>query len=431
MTLATRKFADAPFGGRVSEPMNDVISTVILPAKKRFLYKIYDSAGNFITTWKDVIGEPKFNISINSGFSDLTLDLARSEKNYDEGASVKYGNILKLYVFDSDSRYGGVQIYSGLLSQYVPAIVGTKETIQVTFLSFWWKLDKMILENGSSTMLTYTSQDPSNILKDVLDKFVAGGGKIDYGSGSVDLTSQALTYIFNTATYQEALLKIIELCPVGWYLRIGADDVVYLKNKSVTPIHTFTLGKDIEMYQPEKRIENIINTVYFVGGGSPNFYKKYSDTGSVATYGVFAVKYVDEQVTTDAVASVIANRIINTFKDPEVRVQIKVSDNNGESFKASQGYDIESIKVGDTCQIKNATSKSDTKFDEALYDIDVFDYDITNSSSLVLQIVKIDYSPDNVLLELSNRQPDINKKIDDINRAFIDSITKDNPSSPS
>jgi hypothetical protein len=313
----------------------------------------------------------------------------------------------------------------------VPAIVGTKETIKVTFLSFWWKLDKMILENGSSTMLTYTSQDPSNILKDILDKFVAGGGKLDYGSGSVDLTGQALTYIFNTATYQEALLKIIELCPVGWYLRIGADDIVYLKNKSVTPIHTFTLGKDIEMYQPEKRIENIINTVYFVGGGSPNFYKKYSDTGSVATHGVFAVKYVDEQVTTDAVASVIANRIINTFKDPEVRVQIKVSDNNGESFKASQGYDIESIKVGDTCQIKNATSKSDTKFDEAFYDIDVFDYDITNSSSLVLQIVKIDYAPDNVLLELSNRQPDINKKIDDINRAFIDSITKDNPSSPS
>jgi hypothetical protein len=30
MTLATRKFADAPFGGRVSEPMNDVISTVIV-----------------------------------------------------------------------------------------------------------------------------------------------------------------------------------------------------------------------------------------------------------------------------------------------------------------------------------------------------------------------------------------------------------------
>ncbi len=430
MATGLRKFADAPFGGRASEDMNDVISTVVLPAKKRYLYKIYDIAGNFIITWKDVISEPKFSISLNSGFSELVIDVARSEKNYDEGISVKYGNILKLYVFDADSRYGGVLIYSGLLSQYLPAVVGSKETVQITFLSFWWKLDKMILENSGSTTLTYTSQDPSNVLKDILDRFSLAGGKLDYASGTVDLTGLSLSYVFNTVTFQEALLKVIELCPVGWYLRVGADDLIYLKNKSLSATHTFTLGKNIEMYEPEKRIENIINTIYFVGGGTPNYYKKYSDAGSVANYGVFAIKYIDEQVTTDAVSSVIANRIINTFKDPEVRVQIKVSDNNGDGYKASQGYDIESIKVGDTCQIKNATSKADTKWDEAIFDIDVFDYDITNSSSLVLQIMKIEYTPDNVLLELSNRQPDISKKIDDLNRAFVDSITKDNPSTP-
>ena len=44
--------------------------------------------------------------------------------------------------------------------------------------------------------------------------------------------------------------------------------------------------------------------------------------------------------------------------------------------------------------------------------------------------MKIEYTPDNVLLELSNRQPDISKKIDDLNRAFVDSITKDNPNTP-
>jgi hypothetical protein len=558
---------------------------------KRFVYKIYSSTGMYITTWKDVQSEPEFSIPINGAFSEMQVKLARPLDNYGENLDVKYGNVLKLYAFDGDSGQSGVLIYSGFISTYEPLVDGGKEEIVVTFVNWWWELNRYLLEgdgngidsliygngygskintnmtsnvlpspqvasastttsgydafrafngvktvenpwasttlpawlkldmgvakvvtqynvtgrslananqnpkswvlqgsnddvnwidldkqtnevswidletrtysfendtayryhriyitevNGTTlaaiqeleliaslpfaklnaTSIKYLAQDPSNILKDILDKFTASGGKLDYGAGTVDLTGTVTSYLFNTNFAQEALEKVIDLCPMDWFFRIGSDDKVYLKAKSAGTDHKFHIGRSVSYYRQEKRLENIVNFIYFKGKG---FYKKYSNSGSVAAYGRYSQKIVDEKVVDVATADIMANAILNKMASPEIRITARIIDNNNND---GFGYDIESLKVGDTCKIFNATSKAENLWDSIMWDVDAWDYDVTNTAGLVLQIQKITYHPDYAELEISNRQPDMSKRIEEINKSLIDSQTIDNPVIP-
>jgi hypothetical protein len=276
-----------------------------------------------------------------------------------------------------------------------------------------------------ATQLKYRLQDPSEILKDALDKFTAQGGKLDYSTGTVDLTGTSMQYEFNTTTFQEVVQKIVDLCPQDWYLRVGADDFIYLKPKASTAMHKFTIGKNVTYYKQEKRLENIVNYIYFTGA---NFYKKFINTGSVSAYGRYVQKIVDDKVPDAGTATIIANNILNKLSAPEIRVTLKVLDSNNAVNES--GYNIESIKVGDTCKIFNATKKGYNMWDEVSWDIDAWDYDITNETATLLQIQKIDYFPDYVLLEISNRQPDLAQRIEQINKRLVESLTTDNPVIP-
>ena len=106
-------------------------------------------------------------------------------------------------------------------------------------------------------------------------------------------------------------------------------------------------------------------------------------------------------------------------------------DNNGEAHDQEKGYDIESLFVGQTVQIQNATSKNDTLWDEFWWDVDSWDYNITNAAGQLLQIVRIQYAPDYAVIELSNKQPNIVRRIEEINQRVLDAITVDNPATPS
>lgn len=293
--------------------------------------------------------------------------------------------------------------------------------------------DGVALSRSGATMIRYRGKDPGNILKDILDRFTAAGGKIDYvtsPSDSIDTTGDTQSYTFNMGTYQEAMKKVVDMCPAGWYLRVGADDVVYLKAKNTVADHIFVLGQHISEYEPEKRTESLVNRVFFMGGDpgtGERVYKKYTRSGSVTSYGKWDRRIVDERVKLTATMDDIANRILDTFDAPEVRVVVKILDNNNEQGK---GYDIESIKVGQTCKILNSTKQSENEWDVVQWDTSAWDYDITNAAAVLLQIQRIEYHPDYVVLELSNRQPDIARRVEDINQRIVDDQTKDTPAIP-
>jgi hypothetical protein len=283
-----------------------------------------------------------------------------------------------------------------------------------------------------ATTKSYSSQDPSTILETILDNFNDNGGVVTYTAGSIDTTGTTVSYTFNTQTILECINKILELAPEGWYWYVDpATNLVHFHQKNSAADHTFTLGKDIKLMRVEKRTEGIVNTVYFTGGdtgGGTILYKKFADTSSVGLYGIRAIRYTDERVTSATTATTIANRILNSHSAPEIRIQVEIADSNVQSG----GYDIETITIGDVINIRNVQGNTGSSlWDVALWDQDRWDYNIAQVATMYLQIVRIEYYPDRAVIMCSTLPPDVAKRIEDINRNLVATQTASNPSAPS
>lgn len=408
-----------------------ILAAPTVPIKKHYYYKVYDGS-TYKTTWsEEVISEPTFRSTINAGGSDFSVTLARPFDDFGEDDDVKLNNRVDVYVVDRDAP-NGLLIYSGYISGYTPMVSDSTEQVQVTLFPYSQQLARMVLRDGSgNTTLEYLSTDPSNILKDVIDKYrTILGGSITYTNTSIAMTNTTVTYTFNTNTIKECIDKVIELCPVGWYWYVDPNNVLYLQPRNLFATHAFALGLEVKSLQTFRRIEDLVNRVLFTGAGSPALFRVYENTGSQTQYGLYEKKVVDQRVSVVATAATISNRIIDQFKDPEIRSRFTIIDNNGAN---SRGYDIESIKPGQTLKIRNLRSdvSSQSLWDSAEWDVDVWDQTLTTSAADVIQILSIDYRPDSIVLEASSRLPQIAKRIEDIQRNLENTQTVDNPTAPS
>lgn len=423
LLLETGDFLLLEIGDRII--LDEAVVSVTI--YKHYFYKIYD-AGVYKTTWvQDVISEPSFRTNINGGSGELMIRLAREFDNFGEADDVKLNNKVECYCVDKEAP-NGVLIYSGFISGYRPIIREANQYVEVTCFNYVAELQRTILRTAAgNTTIAYNSYDPANILKDVIDKLRALGVSLNYTATSIALTNTVVSYTFNTNTGKEALDKVIELCPVGWFWRIDSDNIVYLQPRNILADHTFNLGKEIENLETYRRIEDLVNTVYFTGSGSPALFYKYQNTGSQTTYGKYEKKLVDQRVTDSATASILANRLINQQKDPEIRSRFTIVDSNGPS--SVLGYNIESIKVGQTLKVGNLRTglKTSTLWNVGQWNVDVWDQTLSSQAADVIQILSLDYKPDSITIEASSRLPQIAKRIEDINRNLENSQTVANP----
>jgi len=285
----------------------------------------------------------------------------------------------------------------------------------------------MLRDTIGDTQIACNSMDPSSIFETIIDYYRSDGGTINYTTDSIEDTETTVSYTFNCVTVKEALDKGIELTPANWYWFVDANNILSLKLSSMTTAtHTFSIGKQISYMETWRRAEDLVNRVYFVGGdtgGGVILYRMNDNDASVSAYGIRAEKKVDQRVTTTTTADIMANRTINSKKDPEIRTTLIVIDNNGSD--PLLGYDIESIKPGDTMIIRNLQygAKTITLWDIAKWDEDVWDQTLTYASASVIQILSVEYSPNQVRIEASSRLPEIAKRIEDIYRNLEETQT--------
>lgn len=575
----------------------------MISMRKQFSYKIYSSTGQYITTWNDVINDPNFEVVINGGFVELVVQLARNTQNFGEGIDVAFGNELRLICFDND-KPSGVKIFCGYVSRYEPINDGFNDTVEVHFLGYHQVLQNYMYENArGETYLNVNNVDPALIAKSVLDNAIAlSGSPVGYTlNQSLQLTGILASMQFNQNSSSEAMDAILALCPAGWYWHVDANKRFNLHPKSSVVNHTFTLGKDIFYLDADKRVESVINRIYFTGGnkgggvigsitantvgpsditvggastayllkvpttyvitianssinmvtsggggfvigetitgtqsgatgrvlsdsaGGPNrtvvldqvrgtftngeivqgatntaflilfgpnatvdtfswtdgtnsgtgisitegnqvllsngvyisfatqfshsyndswtftvqygpdpaqpvLYQKYERQASIQAYGVRMSRETSGNIFDTGAMDLVANGLLDNLQDPEIRCVIRVSDND---LDAVNGYDIESIIIGDTCQIRNyedASSSSD--WDLMTWDVDFWDFNITNLTETVMQIVDIKYQSTYVELTISSKIPNISKDIENIGTKLINTIVADNTASP-
>ena len=399
-------------------------------SKKVYAYKVYnDSDGSYLTTWStEVLSEPRFTSEINGGPGQLKITLDREFEDFGEGDDVDLNNGVDVYVYDVDQP-NGVILYSGYISAYNPILDEGKEVLEIILLPHVAELGRyMLRETNGNTQVVFSSQDPGNMFLGVLNRLQNDGSGLD--GGQIDTTSTAVTYTFNTNTGKQAFDKCTELAPDGWYWTVDPDGKVNFKQKSSTIDHDLSIGEHIASLESKKRIEGMVNRVYFTGGGDPPMYKVYERSGSIASYGLYAKKLVDQRVTVEATAEIMATRILDQNEVPETRLTMRIIDNNGGP---QHGYDIESINIGDVVRVKNIDygSQSVSLWGLAQWDVDVWDHTLASTAGSGLVVVRTVYTANYIDIETSSRLPEVAKRIEDINRNLENTQTVSNPSAPS
>ena len=458
--LASRSISGGlVFGGSVRSVLLRDVESI---QDKRYLYKVYDETGSYIETWSDVISELSYTHEINTIGSTTEIELARNsdtvgfstaplltesdqpiltEDDFDlladiesknqigSGSSVEYNNRVDIVAFygsvepllteddepittedDEDlladiGAPNGRVIFTGFISE-INSRYGNSETTLVQLTSYGWDLGQYpITDNLGNTTVTFNSQDPSNIAKSAVDKFVADSAPYDTytyrDANSISNTGTVVSYTFRANTYEDVLGKTLELMPANWYYRVGlGDNLVYYKERSALPQHLFYLGKHIKALDLKGSIINATNRVLFTGGGDPALYIDRSEAPADRTRRSLSL-LSDNRVTVLDSAEVITEGQIEEGNKRQYRTTIEI---------LTRQYDIESISVGETVGFKNFGNYVD---------------------ALVMQIVGLSYSPDSVQLQLETKPPTINKRLADIQRNLTVTENQNIPDSPS
>lgn len=346
---------------------------------KNVTIKVYRPTGEFITIWSKALFRG-FTKELNGGIGSCLIELGETVSY--SGEDLSLNNEVRVFVSDKDTEDytdGNILIYSGYISNYIPWIDSSGEGIYVNLLGYYTKLAQDILKNGTTTTFEYsTLTDVGEIFRNVIDRYIAetSNPKLSYTASSLQDTGTDVKYKFEMTTYREAIDRIKEMSPAGWFWYIDEIGLVYFKQKPSTPTHTFIYGKDFGSFRIERSLEKIKNSVLFWNGkaDADKVYKLYSDDNSILQYGRRVIKVTDERAIdtggdTDT-ADQIGNKFIAEHSNPDVKIIVDIFDNNEND---NLGYDIESINPGDTCVFKG--------FDESLADL--FEYNAL--------ITKVDY----------------------------------------
>lgn len=288
--------------------------------------------------------------------------------------------------------YGGGNLWQASTASPYSEIVGTDGMFK-------------IYSADATTVSPYTSDDPTDILKSIIDDYVARGGTVDYSASSTDNTSLSVSYTFKLNTTLEGVKKCLELAPYDWYWYVDqGTSIIHFEQTATTGTHKIVKGRHISSLKLKSSMEKTINKIYFSGGdtgGGVNLFKEYSDTDSIAEFGQQLERISDNRVTLAATATAIANSRLDERADEEYQTQVEIIDGT---------FDTLLFKPGDTVVFEGFGSFVD---------------------GLIMQIVRIQREPDKATLSLGKMPNRLTLSVEQMLKDLIALQTVDNPSAPS
>lgn len=328
---------------------------------KRFQVQIFAADGTTfrksLTTQKPsdpalphVKNKISFRSRINGGLGELVLDLAYPWQRFGEGTTIALNNVVDVYAMDDDHPRGR-RIYRGFISKYEPYIdAGSKTGVKVTCLGLVSLLTFSHYKDGSSFTVTHTGEDPEDVFKAIIDHFnsVYTAGLLSY-AGVTAAVGTAVEITFTDQRWSDAVVKANQLAGEGWWWKVDADGLCHFQAKPDSATHQFTIGKDVESINAPKSGEKIVNDIQVRGAAGAT--TDDGDAASAAAYGKRTKIVSDSSLADDNARTQRAAKEIADNKDPKVI----------SPFVVNANYDLESIRVGDTCLIQNY-DKSSTFF---------------------------------------------------------------------
>lgn len=445
----------------VLRPTGDPVPSGLLPdtSERDYVYKISKPDGTYIGVWHDVIDDLQFTQQINSPGTTTTVRLARSAENTMEqrapltdhlgnsytdhngapyfvttqtsnsiGPDTDVENGLLVEAFATYGRFEtltdhlgrpysdstgqpymvstgapiGRRVFIGKIIDY-EATYGRTVGVTVTIASHGMELTKgEVIKSGAATTVTYSTTPIEAIVKSVLD---TNAGRIGWTADSISSTGVSITTKFSLNTKLEGIKSAFDQTDAGWYwFGNPADNLLYLKPRSVAPDHTFNLGVHLTGVSIKKSAEDLRNKIYFVGGDTGDgstLYKVYEDAAAIAEHGLGVYRITDRRFTQAGSAERYANKIMSRFARPVFTSTIEIS---------AAKYDIETIQVGQMIGFRNFGNYIDSQ---------------------AMQVVSRRYLPHKVVLALGELLDEQKNIVSDLEEELSNEQYQQLPTSPS
>lgn len=318
---------------------------------KNYQIKVYD----IDYTLETVIADARikhYKDRINSGLGEFVFNVERTLNDWTTLGNLELAKIIELWVNDTDTN-DYVRVYSGYISRINFLQSTTKKTVTVTCLGFVSRLGSDIYKNGTTTSITETTTEPATIFKNIIDKLRdSANGNIpflNYTPSSLQDTNQSVSLKFESNTYLEALKRVLDLSPANWFWKLDQDNIFNFSQRPEVADHNFSMGH-IETLQIDYSMEQIVNGV--LTWDNDVVYRYVANSDSQALYGRRIQRETMPSATGVDAMDKQAQSILGEKATPRSSIIIVLADNNEfEKFGDLAGYDIESVKPGQTCRI--------------------------------------------------------------------------------
>ena len=346
---------------------------------KKFNIIFFDKNNNYIKTIKSsyVKNSPQIKYKINLGASFCVIDF---NLNFDKSKTelpLDFLNIVEIWELDKNNK-NGVLIFSGIISQKNPILSKGIENVKVFFLGIGAVLGRSNYVDLNHNDITITTENHKTALENILLNFDQKYSSIITASTIQD-DGITISYEFKNKKWKDAINDIRELSGGGYFWRVNASRHFEFKKINLVADHVFHRGRDIDFMNKKDKIETIQNSVKIIYDGGTEYLE---NTQSINDYGECFVLIEDQNIKDSQTAQQRASQILAENKDLDYSFSVRINSN----------YNLESLQVGDTCQILGG-----------LIDANIYPD--------LLQIVEIDYQVDFAVLTFGKIRDDLGETI--------------------
>lgn len=330
------------------------------PAPKVFLYHLYtDNLGSFFRIWADAASIPEYNWNINSGISSLECILPRQWGMAGEKDEILEGGLLDnlvlghridIYAVDKEAPEG-ILIYRGNIEEYTISDP-PQQPIRVTLMPLTSRFEDRFIYGP----LNFVDTDPTDMVQYLVDNDYLPGITFD---ASNPLVGQLFTISFEKEKVGNIMERIRQMAGNKWYWRLNPDSSLTFNKWDFKQASDHRITS--EMFSVVNYIRSRVDVkkrVYVFGAESRDEFgalvERIEAVASVTGYDPNIeprdLFHTDSRITDNATALRAATSLLQFYQEETIETEVTIFDNNHEQTK---GYDIESLKPGQTLEIFN------------------------------------------------------------------------------
>ena len=400
---------------------------------KQQLVLVYKPDGvTFIDVLRDAPLLAGFKEATNSATTPLQVTLPRSFDSFDQSGvtgatgTIGQGNVVKYYLYGPGLPASGKLRYQGVIDAYQPQIADTgEETVVITIVP----QGSVLADHGLKGNLTigviggagqdtvahfnywFNNNDPTT--------GVPYASPLTLASGNPGTSGHVVSYTYSNENLASIWTTILQMSPLNWFFRINVDNTVVFNVAPTTAQHMLILGQHVSSISYSQDWTQLKNVIYVTGNGSITATATGSD---LATYGERLLFYNDSRITDATTATTIANGLLAQYDVVATRTTMRVLDYRGD-VNSGLGYDIETLQVGDTCQIYDPSTYvfgGTGTWDSTNWDASYWDFAPGTQLGQVGMIVGLTYNFDYVDMEVAIFQPSQDTQLFNIRQRLQD-----------